>query len=397
MNTKFSFEYLLILVCTGFGSCFGESLMSVSSSPFSVGDSPKGLSYSPRINGQYYLSVVNENSDNITVFKVDPVSGRLLEIVGSPFGTGSRPKGLSYSLNISGKYYLATANKKSNDVSVFEVNLSNGKLSEIVGSPFSAGDEPKSIAYSPEINGRYYLSVSNEKSHDIFVYQVDPADGKLTQIGNSPFSAGKKPTTIEYSPEINGAYYLASANEDSDNISIYRINSKNGELLEISGSPFIAGPKSRGLSYSSNIKGRYYLSVVNKDSDSVSVFEINQLTGQPVEINNSPFKVGAKPKNVAYSSCINCEYFLAVTNEDSNNVSVFKVNSNTGDLMEISSSPLAVGLSPQSVSFSSDINGVHYLAVSNEKSNNVSAFVFQDKDDCRSPISKAIVNKYCNS
>src|SRR4029077_3815572 len=72
-------------------------------------------------------------------------TGALTQVSGSPFAAGTEPKSVAFS---PGGGYLATAGRFSNDVSMFSVNGS-GELQQVTGSPFATGVGPQSVAFSP--------------------------------------------------------------------------------------------------------------------------------------------------------------------------------------------------------------------------------------------------------
>ena len=76
------------------------------------------------------------NPNQVFAFVVNPTTGALTAVPGSPFatnGTGSCELGLD-----AAGQYLFVSNQASNDVSVFAVNA-NGSLTLVAGSPFPAG------------------------------------------------------------------------------------------------------------------------------------------------------------------------------------------------------------------------------------------------------------------
>ncbi len=92
-----------------------------------------------------------------------------------------------------------------------------GFLTEIADSPFTAGSEPRSVAYSPD---GLFLAVANEISGDISVFAVNQITGALTVVPGSPFAAGNGPRSVAYSPD---GLFLAVANQDSNNVSVFGV------------------------------------------------------------------------------------------------------------------------------------------------------------------------------
>src|SRR5260370_16780262 len=86
-----------------------------------------------------FAYVADQNSNNITGFSIDPNSGVLAAVPGSPFPAGSGPLGVT--ADPTGKFAYV-ANTNSGNVSAFGINASNVPLTPATGSPFLAGAPP---------------------------------------------------------------------------------------------------------------------------------------------------------------------------------------------------------------------------------------------------------------
>ena len=80
------------------------------------------------------------------------------------------------------------ANSESANVSAYSIS-SNGALTRVPGSPFSAGVGPISVAVDPTSKFAY---VANFGSNSVSAYGIGP-NGALTPIPGSPFAAGVSP------------------------------------------------------------------------------------------------------------------------------------------------------------------------------------------------------------
>jgi uncharacterized repeat protein (TIGR01451 family) len=198
---------------------------------------------------------------------------------GSPFSTLGPAGGGSYPISVAfgpGGTLLATANRDSSDVSVFEV-AEDGTLTRVDGSPFStngpvvAGTQPYSVAFSPSGG---LLATANYGSNNVSVFHVQ-ADGALLPVLGSPFSTGanSQPYSVAFSPD--GAL-LATANSRSSRISVFAVQ-PGGSLLDVPGSPFNTyGPNGLGsspLSIAFSPDGRL-VATASLISDTVSVFRV---------------------------------------------------------------------------------------------------------------------------
>jgi uncharacterized repeat protein (TIGR01451 family) len=179
-----------------------------------------------------FAYVANGNSANISAYTINPSTGALTAIAGSPFPAGSTPS--SVVVDPTGKFAYV-ANFSSANVSAYTINPSTGALTDIVGSPFPTFDTPISLVVDP--TGKFAY-VANRGSNNVSGYTINPSTGALTPIAGSPFSAGSEPFSVVVDPTGNFAYV---ANSFSGNVSGYAINPSTGALSAISGSPFAAG------------------------------------------------------------------------------------------------------------------------------------------------------------
>ena len=87
--------------------------------------------------------------------------------------------------------FLFVIHDVSGEVGVFQMDPTTGALMEITGSPFAAGGGAWGVAYFRE-----FLFVTNRFDDTISVYDVDPFTGFLTEVAGSPFPSGGLDTTV---------------------------------------------------------------------------------------------------------------------------------------------------------------------------------------------------------
>jgi DNA-binding beta-propeller fold protein YncE len=87
-------------------------------------------------------------------------------------------------LNVQFAYAL---NSGDNNVSGYTIDPTTGPLTPIAGSPFDAGTFPLSVAVDP--NGKF-VYVANSLGNSVSGYTINPTTGALTPIAGSP-SSGK--------------------------------------------------------------------------------------------------------------------------------------------------------------------------------------------------------------
>jgi DNA-binding beta-propeller fold protein YncE len=163
---------------------------------------------------------------------IDPGTGALTAIAGSPFAAGSFPHCVAVDPSDRFAY---VANGFDNSVSGYMIDPGTGALTAIASSPFSAGSFPQYVAVDP--SGKFAYG-ANQLTANISGYTIDPNTGALTAMAGSPFTAGEAPVSVAVDPSDKFAY---AANEASGTVSGYTIDQSTGALTAIVGSPFIAG------------------------------------------------------------------------------------------------------------------------------------------------------------
>ncbi len=141
---------------------------------------------------------------NISAFKLDPATGALTLVAGSPFNERLSPAVLA--LDPAGKF-LFVGNQTTNDVSVFKIDQTTGALTEATNSPFSSGSgiSPTYMAVDPTSKFLFVANASataNAAVSEIDVYKIDPVRGTLTPSPNSLNSG----TAMQGPPFIHGIY-----------------------------------------------------------------------------------------------------------------------------------------------------------------------------------------------
>jgi 6-phosphogluconolactonase (cycloisomerase 2 family) len=220
-----------------------------------------------------FTYVTNGTTNNISAFAVSQVNhnefGNLTAVSGSPFAlrSGSTTPAAAV-VHPSGKF-LYTANYGSANVSAFSISTT-GQLTELTGSPFAAGQQPKALTIAP--NGKF-LYVTNLLDNTISAYSISTtgALAELTALG-SPFSngSGTQPKSIATDPR---GRYAFVANSGTNDVSAYTISMK-GALAAVPGSPFAEPSGSLNpTSVTVDLSSRFVF-VANVGSDDASQFAI---------------------------------------------------------------------------------------------------------------------------
>jgi 6-phosphogluconolactonase len=237
------------------------SLTPVSGSPFAAGYGLDWLVIHP--SGKY-LYAVNQGSNNVSGFAIDQTSGGLTPVLGSPFPTPpsifstENPTGMA--IDPAGRF-LFVSSGNTPDLFAFTIDPNTGTLSAVAGSPFSlgcvsfmlqttippTGCSPGGIAVDPS---GAFLYVTGGYANAVYGLSIDPNTGALTLLPDSPTAAGRYPNFIT----TNGGVIHVSNNASSpSSVSIFSLNSATGGLAPISGSPVAAWPDPSAGAYNLTI------------------------------------------------------------------------------------------------------------------------------------------------
>jgi 6-phosphogluconolactonase (cycloisomerase 2 family) len=281
-------------------SISGASLIVVPGSPFCL-PAPNacgGTTRSVTVDTTGRFVYAGDDLDNIYIFTINPNTGALAPIAGSPViqsAVGGKSV-TSIAFETTGRFAYAVNNAGS--VSAFSINAANGALTPIASSPFPAGTSPFVMAVDPAGPFAY---VANAGDNTVSAYTIDGTTGALTPVAGSPFATGTSatngvsPRSVTVDPT---GQFVYTANQGGD-VSAYSINGATGALSAVPGSPFAAG--SQPVSVAVDTRGQFAY-VANASSNNVSAYAINRTTGALAPAPGSPFASGPFPASVAVAA-----------------------------------------------------------------------------------------------
>ncbi|MFI0434724.1 MAG: hypothetical protein ACH350_03215 [Parachlamydiaceae bacterium] len=353
----------------------GEELTAAPGDPLSIGAYIDGVAYSPNVNGKLFLATANDISHSFSIFQIPSDTFIPKQISGSPFNLGNSiyPSAVAFSPIIGENLFLALAEDGKHRVYVYKVDPNTDELYTVSGSPYSSGGNyPWAVVYSPLLpNGKLFLAVTNVYSNNVVFFNVDTLTGQLTKILDAPFP--DRPEGIAFSPIVNGQLFFSVVTLDKPKCYVSSVNTETGALSSVPGSPYTVGKTPSDVAFSPLVNDHLFLAVANRDSNNLSVFKVETTTGELAEISTSPFITGGNgPCAISYSPMIQNQLFLSSGDGSSNKISCFRIDTNTGD--NLGRSTYSVGKSPYSLSYSSIFNGRLFLAIGNQASKNVSLF-----------------------
>jgi 6-phosphogluconolactonase (cycloisomerase 2 family) len=163
-----------------------QDLMPVSGSPFPAGGSPLSLAFG---SGGKFLYSANPDATNpsISGFSIDPISGVLVPLSGSPFPL---PVSHYMATDQTGAYLYVTSGA---DVIGYSIDANTGALTALAGFPVTVGVDAYSITVDPT---NQFLYVTDDGAAHVSGFRLDASTGALSPMAGSPFPAGQHPEFI---------------------------------------------------------------------------------------------------------------------------------------------------------------------------------------------------------
>ena len=185
------------------------ALTAISGSPFSDQETPDidiqpyAIVVAP--SGKF-VYVTNHGTSTISVYSVNSTSGALTPVSGSPFSIpppsecDAQPYGAA--IGPSGQF-LYVADYGCSSISIFFLNPLTGVPTQIANSPVFIDTDDLDCEAEPnddtiDSTGRF-LYVADQGCGLVTGYSIDPTTGALTEIAGSPFTAGNQPYGVAIS------------------------------------------------------------------------------------------------------------------------------------------------------------------------------------------------------
>jgi 6-phosphogluconolactonase (cycloisomerase 2 family) len=329
--------------------------------------------------------VANQLSNNVSAYTVDPATGKLGAVAGSPFTVAGGPT--SVAADPSGQFLYAANSVGGNSdwVSAFVINASTCAQTEVPGSPFPPPSFnltilfPLAVAVHPSGGFLYLTSLTGA----VACFTIDRLTGALSQCSNPPAPAGTFTNSIALHPSGRFAYVT---NQASGNVSGYSIDS-TGNLTPISGSPFpvdcrLAGSCSPLAVAMDPLKKFAY--VANSDT-TISSYNIEGTMGKLTFTPKSPF-VESNPSAGGFSwVAVHTSGNFVLATGTGGFVAVCRIDRTTGDCTEIPGSPFVAGTDPSSIAV--DPTG-RFVYVTDQTSSSISAYTID-------PITGVLISIDC--
>jgi 6-phosphogluconolactonase (cycloisomerase 2 family) len=312
------------------------------------------------------------STNTVSGFSVD-ANGALTPVSGSPFTTGgSGTGGGAFAVNritIAGGKFLYASNGGTHDIGAFSIDPNTGILTAVTGSPFSAGATAGfgdiSLAASP---GGQFLFAGLASNNTVAIFNIG-ADGSLSPAGSAAVPA--QPAGMKVSP--NGQYLAVGlpAYVNAGGVAMFSIGA-NGALTMVNGMPSMDS----GAGFLAGVDincGSTFLTggEMTPGSTIVDVFSIGS-AGALSRIQGSPFSPGVGTNsNVALLSPD--DQVLFASNQISKTITSFTVSS-SGSLTLVAGSPFAIGATGSNPSGMATDQSGSLLYVASDSPNMIQVF-----------------------
>ena len=245
------------------------------------GSGPCHLSVTP--DGRALL-VTNYNSGQISVLPIDPDGqpgpvSQLITLSGSGPDKSRQESSHMHFIQAVPNSDLVLANDLGSDkIRIFRYNESQYLLlpnSDYPDFAIAPGSGPRHLVYHPT---QPWLYLINELSATVNAIAYDPVSGAMELLGTTAllpanFDGYNKSAAIRIHP--SGSFVYGSNRGDLNSLSIFRV-AEHGELVSV-------GLQSEGIAWPRDFNieptGKFLL-VANRATDEVRVFSINPQTGE---------------------------------------------------------------------------------------------------------------------
>ncbi len=183
-----------------------------------------------------YLFAADLGTDKVMIYSFDEKTGKLAEAT-SPFimtKAGTGPRHLTFHPNNKYAYLIE---ELTGTISAY--NYKNGAFALFQNASALPPDYMGSIGSADihvSADGKFLYASNRGESNTIAIFKIDQKSGAITLVGHQS-TLGKTPRNFNFDPSGN---FLLVANQDSDDIVIFKVDKQTG-LLSDSGKRINAG------------------------------------------------------------------------------------------------------------------------------------------------------------
>jgi len=268
---------------------------ALSVSPRKLTNAPGGGS-APSACCVYVIPESSSNAAQLFQFTIDKFSGALTEKDAAitlpcvPDDVTSDPSG----------FWMGTTCEGAIGGQI--IGLGRDPSTGAVGTPVSVpsgGDSPQAIRVTPD--GKFVV-VANQGSNTLSVFSLDSSTGALVAVPGWPFASGQQPGPIAIDPPLLAGAAVAAkfvfvGNTGGNSLSVYTMDA-GGSLMPVPGTPVSLGANAQPSSIAVDPGGKFvYVSIAPQE---VAGFAFDSSTGALTPIGGSPFPVGAVTRDMVF-------------------------------------------------------------------------------------------------
>ena len=337
-STKPEFSYLL----TGYAvsmftvdSCTGQ-LTAASPASINTGyaypqQGAEEMVADPLGRFAYVANLVSNATDEATIsmYTINPATGVLIPTTPATVPTGFFPQEIA--IDPKGRF-VYTANSDDSSVSMFTINQTTGVLTATTPASVSTmvpGEllsDPNFLTVDP--SGQHlYVTALLSNGAAVFIYNIDQTTGFLTPASPALVPTDGIPFQVVVAPNGKFAYVVNnfSGGTMTNGVAEYTVDSTTGVLTQTTQGAAAAGNAPTAIAVDPTSRFAY---VVNRNANNVSMYTINQNTGN-LALNSSAsnpaatIATGTQPFRITFDPS---GKYVYVTNEQSA-ASIYTVNS----------------------------------------------------------------------
>src|ERR1035438_4854064 len=274
---------------------------------------------------RFLYAVSQDTGGSVSAFLINPKSGKL-SLVNKASSKGDAPCHLA--LDRTGRY-LAVANYGSGSLAVLPLRKDGGLGDATAFMEHHGISRVHCVLFSPD---NRFLLAADLGLNRVYVYAFDADKGSLTPAATSFIAADPGAGVRHLAFHPNGRV-LYAINETQPSVTGYYYDPTNGALSEIQTVPNV--PSSyEGTDTAGEIAVNAAGTVVyasNRGSDSMALLVVDPLRFTLSALEFTPL-VGKTPPHFARSQA---GAYLAVPNQDSQNIGVYTVHPHSGQLRPV--------------------------------------------------------------
>ena len=272
------------------------------------------------------LYVLNDGSDTVSAFAVDPATGALSALPFSPIGLGSRTW-QCLAVHPSGSPLVVGAADAQNSLASYIII---GTIATAApGSPFSTGTaSPLSCTFSRD---GAYVYTGGYAGTTMAGFSVNASTGVLTALPGSPFVVGTA-APRGYAADSTGRLFVAFPNAQ-----LRAFTTSGGVPTGVSGNPFASNLDN---AFHALLHPADFYMVTDRAGNRVGVYQIAG-TGVGTTLTaivGSPFAAGGSQTGILARDPSGAFVFAA--NVNSRNITAYAMNSGTGALSSPQTQPV---------------------------------------------------------